>query len=65
MAIHSRIGEVTERIRLRRRESRTQYRERVASAGAAGPRRPELFAAFRAFAGPAETGAGIAFRGRA
>ena len=36
MALHSRIGEVTERIRLRSRDGRARYRERIARAGGAG-----------------------------
>jgi phosphogluconate dehydratase len=42
MAIHARIGEVTERIRLRSRDSRAAYRERIARAREAGPRRGSL-----------------------
>jgi hypothetical protein len=45
MALHSRIGEVTERIRLRSRDTRALYRERIARAGEAGPRRAGLAAA--------------------
>ena len=42
MALHSHAGEVTERIRLRSRDTRALYRERIARAGEAGPRRAAL-----------------------
>lgn len=65
MDIHPRIGEVTERVRLKSRDSGAAYRERLARARDAGPGR-ELFGAFRAIAGRSETGAGIiSFGGRA
>lgn len=49
MLIHSRIGEVTERIARRSPPRRDAYRERIECA----------LGAFRAVAGPAEMGAGI------
>ncbi len=42
MALHSHPGEVTERIRLRSRDTRALYRERIARAGDASPRRAGL-----------------------
>ena len=42
MALHLHAGEVTERIRPRSRDSRTEYREPIARAGEAGPRRAGL-----------------------
>jgi phosphogluconate dehydratase len=40
--LHARIGEVTERIRLRSRDSRARYRARIAAAREAGPHRGAL-----------------------
>ncbi len=42
MTLHARIGEVTERIRLRSRDRRTAYRERIADAADKGPHRARL-----------------------
>jgi phosphogluconate dehydratase len=42
MPIHSRIGEVTERIRKRSRDGRSAYRERIAAAHARAPHRAKL-----------------------
>jgi phosphogluconate dehydratase len=72
--VHSRVGEVTERIAKRSRHRRDAYLERIACARNAGTRRTSLsygnlahgFAAcaaddsaFRAVAEPAEMGAGV------
>jgi len=90
--IHSRVGEVTERIERRSRDQHSAYRERISRAHDAGARRAGLsyrnlahgfaawraaakamladdivpnLTAFRAFAQPAELGAGIISFGEA
>src|SRR3546814_10709909 len=42
MTLHSRVHEVTERLRGRSRDSRAAYRDRLRRAAAAGPRRTTL-----------------------
>ncbi len=42
MTLNARIGDVTERIRLRSRDRRSAYRERIARAAAKGPHRTRL-----------------------
>ncbi len=42
MTLHARIGEVTERIKLRSRDSRSAYRERIAAAREHAPHRGKL-----------------------